>query len=241
MTHTFRVRVDVLLADDLHHPVGKVTLVRQALLTLLDGIIRSIPDGQISVTVRNEGSGVCILIQPEGPFPSGAPVASAFEGLETAQQLIELSGGSLQVLASEKWEGLGTIHIALPSEEQVRVLVIDDNVDTLRLLRRYLSNSRYRFVGTSDPHQALQSAEDSVPQIIVLDVMLPEVDGWELLGRLRQHPKTCDIPVVVCTILPQEELALNLGAADFVQKPVSRAAFLAALDRQKVSPSKECS
>ena len=61
--------------------------------------------------------------------------------------------------------------------------------------------------------------------------MMPQLDGWELLGRLRQHPRTSYIPIVVHTILPQEELALSLGASAFIQKPVTRQAFLAALDQ----------
>jgi CheY-like chemotaxis protein len=66
----------------------------------------------------------------------------------------------------------------------------------------------------------------------VLDVMLPGIDGWELLGRLREHPQTKDVPVVVCTILSQQQLALTLGATDFLRKPITRDAFLATLDRQ---------
>ena len=61
---------------------------------------------------------------------------------------------------------------------------------------------------------------------------MPQVDGWEVLGRLRQHPLNSHIPTIVCTILAQEELALSLGASAFVRKPVTRQAFLAALDRQ---------
>ena len=61
--------------------------------------------------------------------------------------------------------------------------------------------------------------------------MLPDIDGWDMLGRLRAHPKTSDKPVVVCTIMPQEQLALALGAAAFLQKPVSRETLLAELDR----------
>jgi len=71
-----------------------------------------------------------------------------------------------------------------------------------------------------------------VPQIIVLDVMMPQTDGWRVLSRLRQHPLTSNIPVIVCTILAQEALALSLGANAFLRKPVTRQAFLAALDRQ---------
>jgi CheY-like chemotaxis protein len=66
-------------------------------------------------------------------------------------------------------------------------------------------------------------------------VMMPNVDGWELLGRLRQHPSTADIPVLVCTILPQETLALSLGASAFVRKPITRQVFLSALDHQLAS------
>ncbi|NIV31704.1 MAG: response regulator, partial [Anaerolineae bacterium] len=74
--------------------------------------------------------------------------------------------------------------------------------------------------------------EEFSPQVILLDVMMPQIDGWEILGRLRQHPLTSHIPTVVCTILAQEELALSLGASAFVRKPVTRQVFLAALDRQ---------
>jgi CheY-like chemotaxis protein len=232
MAHASRVRLHCTYADDLPHPVAKLTSIRQALLTILTGIIRSIPDGQISVRTQAQDSEVHILIEPKGPTFASDQAESGFEGLETARQLVELSGGSFEVLVSEKESGSLTLRIALPAREQVPVLVIDDNADTLHLLRRYLANSRYHFVGTSDPHHVVQLAEDLSPQIIVLDVMLPGIDGWELLGRLREHPQTYQVPIIVCTILPQEQLALNVGAADFIRKPVSRRAFLSALDRQ---------
>jgi CheY-like chemotaxis protein len=120
----------------------------------------------------------------------------------------------------------------LPVAERTPVLVIDDNADTLRLLERYLANSRYRCVGLSDPQDVFLMVGRSRPGIIVLDVMLPGIDGWELLGRLREHPETQDVPVVVCTILSQEQLARTLGATDFLRKPITRDAFLATLGRQ---------
>ena len=64
---------------------------------------------------------------------------------------------------------------------------------------------------------------------ILLDIMMPQRDGWTLLGQLREHPDTHAIPVIVCSILPQEQLALVLGAAAFLRKPVSRADLLRAL------------
>jgi CheY-like chemotaxis protein len=177
-------------------------------------------------------------MQANGSRSAPAEDADTSKRLEMAKQLVELSDGRLEISEDKEGEGAYTIEVILPAEEQISVLVIDDNVDTLQLLQRYLSNSRYCFTGISDPQQALQIATDATPQIIVLDVMLPEVDGWELLGRLNGHPQTCDIPIVVCTILPQEQLAFNLGAEAFIPKPVSRSGFLSVLDHLLEQPSK---
>ena len=64
----------------------------------------------------------------------------------------------------------------------------------------------------------------------------PVVDGWEVLARLREHPATYGVPIVVCTILAQEDLAMLLGAADFVRKPINQQSLLSALDRQLDPP-----
>jgi len=56
--------------------------------------------------------------------------------------------------------------------------------------------------------------------------MMPDVDGWEIMGRLRAHPDTAEAPVVVCTLLAQQELAFSLGADGYLQKPFDRAALL---------------
>ena len=60
---------------------------------------------------------------------------------------------------------------------------------------------------------------------------MPKVDGWEMLGRLRKHPQTAHIPIIILTILAQEELALSLGARGHLLKPITQEAFLAALNR----------
>ena len=149
-----------------------------------------------------------------------------------AGRLAAVAGCSLQQLPGEVERAPLTLRLILPAAEQVPVLVVDDNIDTLQLYGRYLTGTRYRFVGVADPRRAVELAEEVNPQIILLDLMLPQVDGWELLGRLREHPRTYHIPVVVCSILPQEDLALALGAAAFIRKPASQAALLSALDRE---------
>jgi len=65
----------------------------------------------------------------------------------------------------------------------------------------------------------------------VLDVMMPHMDGWEMLGQLRHHPLTMNAPIIVCSILTQAELALSLGASDYIRKPVTAQTFVQALEQ----------
>jgi CheY-like chemotaxis protein len=208
------------------HPVA----LRQALLSLLSVAIR-----------RARGRCVHLSVRPlrwEAEIEVHAPsVSDAFtsasddnaDSLAIARQLADLCRGRL-ILSAE--EVTFEARLIVPTLEGLPVLVIDDNADTLQLLQRYASGTRYHLICTRDPRQALKLAEESSPQIIVLDVMMPDVDGWEVLARLRQHPLVERTPIIVCTILAQKELALALGANAFLHKPVSRQDFLAALDHQ---------
>jgi CheY-like chemotaxis protein len=198
--------------------------VRQALLNLLIAATRSTADGKVRVACGGNQSSLWVSVAPLA-LP-GSPHDSI---LDVAAQLAEIAGGYLE---RERDEAGRSARLVLPTAGQLSVLVIDDNADSLRLFERYLADSRYQLIGARDPSQALALAEQIRPRVIVLDVMLPGIDGWEVLGRLRENPVTRDIPVLVCTILPQEDLALTLGAAAFLRKPVSREHLLAALDQQ---------
>jgi CheY-like chemotaxis protein len=235
--HAPELHVEWPVIESLPDLLVPLTLIRQALLAVFTTVIQTAPGRAIPIRAQVEGSRVCIDIEAEGGLSALERIDPAKERLTMARQLVEMSGGSLTVIADREGDQPQLIRIAVPAKERIPVLVIDDNADTLQLLKRYLSNSRYRFIGTSAPAQAVHLAETASPRAIVLDVMLPGIDGWELLGRLRQHPNTCDIPTIVCTILPQEQLALDLGATAFIRKPVSRQAFLAQLDRQLSLPS----
>lgn len=208
------------------HPVA----LNQTLLNLLSVAIPRATGNQVTISARALRWAVEIKVQGAG-IQSGPSSASDDDAvsLDMAHQLIGLSGGKLNIC-----EDVGTFQavLTLPAAEQLPVLVIDDNADFLQLLQRYAADTRYRLIGTRDPEQALGLAQRCSPQIILLDVMMPQVDGWRVLAQLRQHPLTSHIPVVVCTILAQEALALSLGASGFLRKPVTRQAFLATLDRQ---------
>ena len=119
-----------------------------------------------------------------------------------------------------------------PMDIAMPVLVIDDNEDILHLIQRYLTDTVYYFVGARNSDEALNLAKELNPRAVLMDVMLPGIDDWELLGRLRAHPTLQGVPIIVCTILPQEELALALGAAAYLRKPINREVLLATLDQQ---------
>jgi len=112
------------------------------------------------------------------------------------------------------------------------VLVIDDNADWLVLLQRYAAGSHYQVVGTRDPATARSLVEKVQPAVIFLDVMMQGIDGWQILSELRHEPVTSRLPIIICTILPVEDLALSLGATAFLHKPVTQDQFLQILDQQ---------
>jgi CheY-like chemotaxis protein len=214
---------------------GQATSVRQAFLNVLTAAIRSNYGGEIQVNVLENGEWIDIEVMTSEQW---SLAQEALEALNLASELVKLSGGLLKI-TDECKEGFFKVTLRLQKAEQIPILVIDDNKDALLLLERYLTGSHYRFIGVRDPANAITQAEECQPRIIVLDVMLPGIDGWELLGRLREHLSLGKAPVIVATILPQEALAMTLGAAGFIRKPVSREKFLAALDQQVALLEKE--
>lgn len=208
---------------------GQVATVRQALLNVLSTTVPASANGEVRIKVQSTAEETALTVcgrTLEGALVPVDPQMSA--SFEISRELIEVGGGNLKVHGAA--QGC-MVTLTFPTAQPLRtpVLVIDDNVDTQQLFQRYLGGTRFDLVCVSDPELALLQAAEMQPEVIVLDVMLPGTDGWEVLGRLREHPQTRDIPVVICTILPQEKLALALGAAAFLQKPFTRDSLSAVL------------
>jgi len=109
--------------------------------------------------------------------------------------------------------------------------VVDDDEGFVQLVRRYLVGHRWQVVGATSAQQARSIAAKVRPTAIVLDVLLPGQDGWELLAALKTEAATRDIPVIVCSAINQPQLASALGAAEHLPKPVTQQAVLEALAR----------
>lgn len=119
-----------------------------------------------------------------------------------------------------------TLRFILPVEPHATVLVVDDNEDTLVLIQRYLTQHHYHAVITNQAEEALRIAAQLQPIAITVDLMMPDIDGWDLLQIFLHQPATQHIPIIVCSVLRQKELALSLGAAAFLEKPVMEEALI---------------
>jgi CheY-like chemotaxis protein len=100
------------------------------------------------------------------------------------------------------------------------VLVVEDDPHIATVLRTYLESDGYRVAIAEDGHAALQLARSLQPFAITLDISLPKLDGWSVLNALKHEPETCDIPVVIVSIVDNRDFGLVLGARDYLVKPI---------------------
>jgi signal transduction histidine kinase/CheY-like chemotaxis protein len=102
------------------------------------------------------------------------------------------------------------------------VLVIDDDPTAVELLARHLRALGFRVEAAAKGHEGIERARTSRPNAIVLDVLLPDIDGWSVLAALKDDPDVASIPVVMVTIVDEPRRGIAMGAAGYLTKPVDR-------------------
>ena len=110
-----------------------------------------------------------------------------------------------------------------------RVLIADDNLQGVELLEAYLCETNYEVVTAYDGEETLRKVHDWKPDLILLDVMMPKISGFEVCKRLRAEPQTHDIGILMITALDQPsdiERAVEAGTDDFLTKPINKAELL---------------
>ena len=103
-----------------------------------------------------------------------------------------------------------------------KVLIVDDEIDVLRLLENRLRGSGYEVISALDGKTCLKKAASENPDLIILDVIMPKMDGFQVCQRLKKSNKTKDIPVLLLTaksMLDDMEKGISMGANDYVVKP----------------------
>lgn len=114
------------------------------------------------------------------------------------------------------------------------LLIVEDDPDILKLLDTALEIRGYRVVKAHNGWDGLKAIQSERPSIVITDIMMPKMDGFGLVHRLRINPETRDIPVVIITAtyvtLEDKEFAMNIGATRFIQKPIDMVRFLKTID-----------
>jgi DNA-binding response OmpR family regulator len=121
------------------------------------------------------------------------------------------------------------------SDDQIKILAVDDDPDALFILDRLLCRQGYRVRTANGGRAALAALEEDLVDVIVLDVMMPDLDGLQVCGALRQNERTRGIPIILLTASADTETrlaAMALGVSEFVTKPLNSRDLLARIRAQ---------
>ena len=239
---------------------GDTMRVRQILLNLISNASKFTDEGSITIealmqkgpsgrmealiNVVDTGPGISLEDQ-EKLFKAFSQVDGSATrksggsglGLSICANLVQLHGGRISVTSetgkgSTFWFTLPLYHQPqqeIPTDKKV-VLAIDDDPQVISLYERYLNPKGYYIVPLTDPTKAKERVLELKPFAVTLDIMMPGRDGWSVLSDLKSDAATRDVPVVICSIIEQEEKGFSLGAADYLLKPILEEDLVHALD-----------
>jgi PAS domain S-box-containing protein len=227
------------------------TRLRQVLLNLLSNAAKFTERGVIGLRVEREPDAMVFRVSDTGIGMTPEQLGRLFEafhqaevsttskyggtglGLALSRKFCQLMGGDVTV-TSELGKGsafTARIPLAEAAEESAiesgsgaagTVLVIDDDAAARNLLARSLGKEGFRVVEAASGEAGLRLAVESKPDVITLDVVMPGMDGWAVLTRLKADPALAEVPVIMLTIVDEKHLGFTLGASEYLTKPIDR-------------------
>lgn len=212
--------------ENLPDVIGERVAVRQVLLVLLAHAGMAVTQGVVELCLARQGQRVVITIS--GPTAGILPEPLA-RGVSDCRPFVEALRGEVRFVAPAKDAAAWSIQVDLLMHQRPTLLVVDNNADFVRLVEVYLSGTDWEVVSATTVDEAIEVAQARHPDAVLLDVIIPGRDGWDLLFELRGQVATLDIPVIICSVLQEPDMALALGATAYLQKPVDQTQLLAAL------------
>ncbi|MBN1303193.1 MAG: GAF domain-containing protein [Anaerolineales bacterium] len=197
--------------------------------------INSLGQKEIMVSVTDTGPGISQedqkkLFQAFSQVDSSPTRKTGGTGLGLAisHQLVQLHGGNI---GTHSTVGKGsTFYFTLPIKKENPqttgsgsnkvILAIDDDPQVIELYERYLQPQGYQVISLTDPTLAREKVAKLKPYAVTLDIMMPGRDGWQVMQELKSDPETRKTPIIICSIVEEEEKGFSLGAADYLVKPV---------------------
>jgi CheY-like chemotaxis protein/nitrogen-specific signal transduction histidine kinase len=233
---------------------GKITLeaAREISPTKADWIVFRVSDTGIGMTTEQQDRVFEAFSQADSA--TARDFGGTGLGLTITKTFCRMMGGDV-ALTSEPGKGT-TFTIRLPTEvrepkaesaaasessvapnmEGTPVLVVDDDADTRQVLKRFLNRKGLPVECASSGEEGLRLARELHPMAIILDVMMPGMDGWAVLSTLKSEEEVKDIPVVMLTIVDDKNLGYALGATDYLIKPVDRGRLIEILAKFRNVP-----
>jgi CheY-like chemotaxis protein len=213
-------------------PTGGHVLVRATRET--DTVAIAVRDWGLGIPASEQGR-LFQRFQRVNPGQSSEPGTGL--GLAISKAIVDRHGGCITLSSREQEGSVFTIlvpatkdpiaaamsaHAVAEAGEPPTILLVDDDADLGTMLERAWQG-RYRLLRVGRGVEALDSARRARPDLVLLDVVLPDLSGYDVLRILQTTPATASIPVVMLTVQPERALAANLGAVDVVAKPLDTA------------------
>jgi CheY-like chemotaxis protein/anti-sigma regulatory factor (Ser/Thr protein kinase) len=203
---------------------------------------------EIMVSISDTGPGISAedqarLFQPFTQVDASATrkTGGTGLGLSISRSLIEMHGGRIGVHSTVNEGSTFYFTLTVPKIETEKkpknvsgpniILAIDDDPNVINLYERYLQPQGFQVIPLSDPTLVKERILQLNPLAITLDIMMPGKDGWTVLNEIKTDPETRHIPVIVCSILEEEEKGFNLGASEYLVKPILEEDLLNAINR----------
>lgn len=198
-----------------------------------------VPAGRAStIAVENSGRGVIsdfiddlFRHDVKTTIPGTCGERGTGLGLPYSADIMEAHGG---LLTMENDEGIKTVFYANLPVVRPSVMIIDDEKIVLELIKTQLGGLNVGFIEASDGKEAMYKLKLTTPHLIVCDIMMPKIDGFAFIKKVRRDPKTKSTPIIVITSdtsMKTRELAFQLGADDFITKPIMSEDFLPRVKR----------